>query len=43
MQRRKIVSDLSYMIETAKHEILKLKSIVKKTTVVERSISPLRA
>jgi len=43
MQRRKIVSDLSYMIETAKHEIAKLKSIVKRTAVVDRSVSPLRA
>lgn len=43
MQRRKIVSDLSYMIETAKHEITKLKSIVKKTPIVDRSASPLRA
>jgi hypothetical protein len=31
------------MIETAKHEIIKLKSIVKRTAIAERSVSPMRA
>lgn len=41
-QRRKLISDMGYMIETFRHELLKLKSVIKKTTSTERSVSPLR-
>ena len=34
--RRKLISDLIYMIETARHEVNKLKAVVKRSAPVER-------
>lgn len=43
-QRRKWINDMVFMIDTARHELNKLKAIVKKTTSpVERKFSPLRS
>ena len=45
IQRRKIISDLGYMVEQARHEIQKLKQVLKKPSIQERTdkaTSPLR-
>jgi hypothetical protein len=37
-----MINDLIYMIETSRHELSKLKAVVKRTPLVERQVSPLR-
>jgi len=40
--RRKLISELCFMIETARRELFRLRQTIKNQPIVDRSISPQR-